>query len=175
MYDCAFLTKRLAVSPWHRASHEHGIDLARAVAAILTPKTTQALPLAWQGEYTVARARRWIAERDGESTALLLVDRNSGEPVGLMLLHEDAKEHDTQRQLRIGYVIKETDWGKGIASELVAGLVDWARSQPQIGSIIAGVEPQNAASVRVLTKNGFSCTGHDSTGETDTYALELRD
>jgi RimJ/RimL family protein N-acetyltransferase len=174
MHKCAFLTQRLWVAPWHRVANDHGIDLARAVAAILTPKTTRALPPAWQGEYTVGRARRWIAERDGESTALLPVDRNSGEPVGLMLLHEDAEEHDALRQLRIGYVIKETDWGKGIASELVAGLVDWARSQPQIGSIIAGVESQNAASVRVLTKSGFGLAGHDPTGETDTYALDLR-
>lgn len=171
--DCVFLTLRLSVGPWHGAADEHGIDLSEAVAAILSPTTTRALPPAWQGEYTSERARRWIVERDGESPTLLVVDRYSGEPVGLMILYEDSNEHDAQVQLRIGYVIRESSWGSGIASELVSGLVDWARSQPPIGSIIAGVESQNAASARLLTKSGFRPINRDLAGETETYTLDL--
>ena len=164
----------MSVGPWHGAADEHRVDLTEAVAAVLSPETTQALPLAWQGDYTVERARRWIVERDNESPTLLVVERHSDEPVGLMILYEDTNQHDAHRHLRIGYVIKESSWGKGIASELVSGLVDWARSQPLVGSIIGGVESQNAASARVLTKNGFSLTYRDPAGETDTYTLELR-
>lgn len=162
------------MGPWHGAADEHSIDLTEAVSAILSPETTRALPPAWQGEYTVERARRWIVERHNESPTLLVVDRYTDEPVGLMILHEDPNQHDARRHLRIGYVIKESSWGEGIASELVSGLVDWARSEPLVGSIIAGVESQNAASARVLTKNGFSLTNRDAAGETDTYTLELR-
>jgi RimJ/RimL family protein N-acetyltransferase len=102
------------------------------------------------------------------------VDRNADGPVGLTILYEDSSAHNTQRHLRIGYVIKESRWGEGVASELVSGLADWARSQPLVASIIGGVESQNAASARVLTKNGFSLTNRGPAGNTDTYTLELR-
>ena len=171
--DCKFLTRRLSVGPWYGAADDHGILLAEAVAAILSPSTTQALPSAWQGVYTVERARRWVLERDGESQNLLVVDRFSAESIGLVILYEDSVEHNARRQLRIGYVIKESSWGEGIASELVAGLVNWARSQSLLGSLIGGVESHNAASARVLTKNGFRLTHRDPAGETDTYTLEL--
>ena len=172
--DCVFVTRRLSVEPWHGAADKYGIDLTAAVAAILSPRTTRALPPAWQGGYTVERARRWVVERDRESVTLLVVDRYSDEPVGLMILYENASEHGAQRRLRIGYVIKQSSWRKGIASELVSGLVQWARAQPLVGSITGGVESQNAASARVLTKNGFSLINRDSNGETETYTLELR-
>lgn len=162
------------MGPWHRAVGEHGIDLTEVVAAILTPKSTGALPPAWRGEYTLERARRWVIERDGDSPTLLVVVRSSDEPVGLMILHEEANEHDVLRHLRIGYVIKESSWGEGIASELVSGLVDWARSQPRVGSMSGGVELQNPASARVLIKNGFGLERRDPTEETDRYTLELR-
>jgi len=172
--DCVFATRRLSIGPWHGAAQEHGINLTEAVTGILTHTTTQSLPPSWQGEYTVERAGRWVVERDGESPTLLAVDRGSGEPVGLMMLHEDFNEDGVQSNLRIGYVVKESFWGEGIASELVSGLVDWARSQTRIRSIIAGVESQNAASVRVLVKNGFRLTDRGPAENTDTYTLELR-
>lgn len=171
---CAFPTQRLSVAPWHRAVGEHGIDLTEAVAAILTPKTTGALPPAWRGEYTPERARRWVIERDGESPTFLVVVRSSSEPVGLMILHEEANEHDMLRHLRVGYVIKESSWGEGIASELVSGLVGWARSQPFVGSISGGVDSQNPASARVLLKNGFRLRGRDPTEGTVTYSIKVR-
>lgn len=172
--SCAFLTQRLSVGPWHSAAGEYGIDLNEAVAAILTPNTTGALPAAWRGDYSLDRARRWVVERDGEFPTLLVVLRSSSEPVGLMLLHEEGNGGGGLTDLRIGYVISDSRWGEGIASELVDGLVDWARSQPNVGSIRAGVEPQNAASVRVLIRNGFRLSGRDPAEETDTYQLELR-
>lgn len=171
--SCAFFTQRLSAGPWHSAAGEYGIDLNEAVAAILTPNTTGALPTAWRGDYSLDRARRWVVERDGESPTLLIVLRSSVEPVGLLILHEEADGVGGLRHLRIGYVIRDSHWGEGIASELLSGLVDWARSQPDVGSIRAGVEPQNAASVRVLIRNGFRLSGRDPAGETDTYQLEL--
>ena len=172
--SCSFLTQRLSVGPWHSAADEHGIDLNEAVAAILTPNTTGDLPPTWRGEYTLGRARRWVVERDGESVTLLVVLRSSNQAVGLMILHDEAKEDGGLSHLRLGYVIKESSWGEGIASELVSGLVGWARSQPLVESIRGGVESQNAASARVLIKNGFGLSGHDQAKETDTYRLELR-
>jgi RimJ/RimL family protein N-acetyltransferase len=45
--------------------------------------------------------------------------------------------------------------GQGLATEIVGALVTWGRSQPNIGSVSAGVTEDNPASERVLVKNGF--------------------
>ena len=63
--------------------------------------------------------------------------------------------------LRIGYVIKQTWWGRGVATELVAGLVDRARRDPDIVSVTGGVDPGNGASIRVLERSGFHLVDHD--------------
>lgn len=90
-----------------------------------------------------------------------------------MILYEDTFAPGPLSHIRIGYVIRESDWGKGIASELVAGLVDWARSDPTIGWIIAGVGSDHGASARVLTKNGFTSTSQEPDENTHTYTLQL--
>ena len=160
----------MSIGPWHGLADEHAIDLQAAVATILTPATTHALPGPWRGEYDAERARRWIAERDRESPTLLVVDRRSTGPVGLVILHTS---DDEPANLRLGYVIRESSWGAGIASEAVAGLVSWARSRPTIRSLSAGVESQNAASAHVLLKSGFALTDRDAASRMDTYTLEL--
>ena len=55
----------------------------------------------------------------------------------------------------MGYVIAESAWGKGFATEVVAGLADWCRDNGTIRSLIGGVADRNGASARVLRKNGF--------------------
>lgn len=50
-----FETDRLRVGPWHEVAERLGVDLAVVVAALLTVRTTGALPESWQGEYSVER------------------------------------------------------------------------------------------------------------------------
>lgn len=76
--------------------------------------------------------------------------------------------------LRLGYVIAESSWGKGIATELVAGLVEWAVASTGIVSISGGVAPGNLASARVLGKAGFSPVEHDGDSpEEQIYRIEV--
>lgn len=56
--------------------------------------------------------------------------------------------------VRLGYLLSESAWGQGLASELVRGFVDWCGTV-EIAAILGGVERDNTASQRVLTKNGF--------------------
>ena len=58
-----------------------------------------------------------------------------------------------------GYLFDEAVWGNGLASEVVGGLVGWARSQPRIQTLTGGVTRSNPASARVLAKNGFELIG----------------
>ncbi len=152
---CNFETARLLVKEWHLlADHDwHRQDLADLVARVLTERVTRSLPPSWQGQYTPARAREWIAERDDAGATLLVIEKSTGEGIGLMILSETATRsgHD----VRLGYLLAEPWWGQGLASELVGGIVGWSRAQPGISSLVGGVDRENPASARVLEKNGF--------------------
>ena len=112
----------------------------------------------------------WIHERDREGATLLVRTKKGHQFVGLVLLHESSVE-GLEAELRLGYLLAESQWGKGYATELVTGVVDWARTRPY-DSVIGGVDASNSASRRVLEKCGF-VPMHDSTGEHLFYAIAL--
>lgn len=172
---CHFRTDRLDVAEWHNIALPAGRELAHVLPDLLTPATTRALPPAWHGDYDRARAASWIRERDDESATLMVLDRATGDPLGLVILFEiEAGDPSGGVELRLGYLLAESAWGRGLGTELVAGLVEWCRSEPRIRSIAGGVEPDNAASARVLTKNGFTTAGVPTEGE-QIYELVLAD
>lgn len=163
---CRFGTERLLVGEWHSLSADDGIDqeLAQIVIAMLTPSVTRSLPPGWQGKYTIERAIEWIAERDREGATLLVLERSSRTPVGLMILFEDV-DANLGQTVRLGYLLSESAWGGGIATELVQGFVEWCRTV-EIASIVGGVERDNIPSQRVLEKSGFvSQPGADDEAE----------
>ena len=59
----------------------------------------------------------------------------------------------------IGYSVLPQFQGRGYATEMVAGLVQWALRQPGVTRIVAETEWANLASVRVLQKAGFTPGG----------------
>lgn len=172
--DYSFETTRLLVKEWHSFSGEsfQSQNLAGIVKDILTPNVTQSLPPAWQGDYTIDRARDWIMERDAEGVTLLIVEKAFMKPLGLVILYDMAAE-ETLAELRLGYLLKESAWGKGIGSDLIYGLVDFCQNQ-QVSSITGGVAKDNLASKRVLEKNGFVCDPATSGEMEQMYTLQLR-
>ncbi len=176
---CTFETERLVVKEWHSLSPDdwQQEDLAEVVAAILTEPVTRSLPPSWQGSYSLDRAREWIKERDKEGTTLLVINKLTHQAVGLMILFEmPAQEGDDRADVRLGYLLSEVAWGKGIASELVNGFVNWCRGQESISSIAGGVAHDNPASKRVLEKNGFKLvqSGDDVAQGEQLYRLSFR-
>ena len=149
-----FETDRLAVGPWHEVADGLGIDLGRTVAGLLTARTTEGLPAAWQGGHSEEGVWAWINDRDGDASMMLVIDGATQEPVGLLVLAEAATP-GTPFDRRIGYLLAERAWGRGLATELVTGLTEWARTQPGIRTLTGGVDPANRASARVLQKCGF--------------------
>jgi RimJ/RimL family protein N-acetyltransferase len=163
--SCAFETDRLIVGDWHDLAERLGLDLADVITVVLTTTTTSALPPDWYGDYDADRATRWIIDRDAESPTLLAIEKETGNAIGLMILFETALDDGSSEiDLRLGYVLAESAWGNGFATELVNGLVQWARSEPLIRSISGGVAQDNEASAKVLVKNGFAPT-HSPDGE----------
>lgn len=172
--NCAFQTERLLVANWRSVLTVQwpSGDLVTAVIGILTPSVTASLPPGWQGEYTPERAKQWIAERETESTVLSVVERSSQQVVGLMLLGDEALEGGST-EIHLGYMLAESLWDKGFASEVVAGFVEWCRQQPGVAVIAAGVETTNIASQRVLEKCGFVRVGDDRAEGEQLYRIEL--
>ena len=150
----AFVTDRLEVGPWHEVADHLDVDLGQVVAELLTPRTTVALPRAWQGDHTAESAWGWIHDRDAEASMTLVVETASREPLGLLVLAEAATP-GTGLDLRIGYLFAESAWGRGLATELVSGVIAWARTQPGIRTLTGGVDRDNQPSARVLEKCGF--------------------
>lgn len=150
---CAFRTERLVIDEWHRVTDDAA--LARIVATMLTPRVTHSLPRGWQGPYDTDRAQRWIAERDAEATTLLVSEPAARSPVGLVLLHEGSAAGSLGLEVRLGYLLSERAWGRGLGGELVNGFVGWAREQPTVDSVVGGVAPGNVPSIRILERNGF--------------------
>ncbi|MEM8747347.1 MAG: GNAT family N-acetyltransferase [Actinomycetota bacterium] len=172
-----FTTDRLSVGPWHDRAAATGLALVDVVADLLTERTTVALPDSWRGAYDAARAARWIAERDAESPTLLAVERSSDRPIALAIVAgipgDDGGVGDrVGLDLRIGYLVAESAWGRGTASELLGGLVGWARTDRRITTMTGGVDLQNTASIRVLERCGFQVVDRDADGAT--YRLDLR-
>ena len=154
--SCSFQTDRMEVGDW--PSHLTGTHAVEArstfVVSLLSEAVTQELPTGWQGPYDEDRASAWFADRRGEGAVLPIVARSDRRPVGLLILAE-SEITDGLLDIFLGYLIHESDWGRGLATEVVAGLADWCRANGTVRSIVGGVTDGNAASARVLQKNGF--------------------
>ncbi len=63
------------------------------------------------------------------------------------------------RRLTVGYGVYEEHRGNGYATELLTLLAEWGLALPEVDVVRATIRPNNAASIRVAEKAGFSLTG----------------
>lgn len=81
------------------------------------------------------------------------VDRATGELIGHCGLLE--KEIDGASEVEMTYVLTPAQWGKGLATEIAAALVDYAFAELGLERVVALIDPQNAGSARVAEKAGL--------------------
>jgi [ribosomal protein S5]-alanine N-acetyltransferase len=58
-------------------------------------------------------------------------------------------------EIEIGYGTYDEFQGMGYMTEMVGGIVNWAKTQPIVKSIVASTDESNFASHKVLQRNGF--------------------
>jgi ribosomal-protein-alanine N-acetyltransferase len=95
----------------------------------------------------------------------LVVERETGLVVGgigLFGLPADGR-------VELGYGIVESRRGRGYATEAARAMVEIALGLPRVSEVVAGVDPANPASVRVLEKAGFAYQRR--TGAEDVYVV----
>jgi RimJ/RimL family protein N-acetyltransferase len=135
----------------------------RQARAMLLGKPEPDLP--WEEGFPLPSVRGALerivtAEGSGYSLqpffAYVIVRRSDGLAVG------DAGFHgppDEDGQVEIGYALVPVARGVGLAREATRLLVEWARAQPGVRSVIARVEPSNGPSRRLLERLGFARDG----------------
>jgi len=103
--------------------------------------------------YTFADAQRWIEAANPTSLITnfaIVVDGEAVGGIGLAL-----KDDVFRRSAEIGYWLGEEYWGRGIVSEAVRSLTDYAFATFDLCRVYAGVFEWNPASMRVLEKAGY--------------------
>jgi [ribosomal protein S5]-alanine N-acetyltransferase len=107
--------------------------------------------------YTAADADEWIrlAEAQTRTTSFAIVVE--GEAVGGIGIELGADVY--RRSAEIGYWLGEPFWGRGIASEALCAMTEYAFERFDICRLEAGVFAWNPASARVLEKAGYTLEG----------------
>ncbi len=59
----------------------------------------------------------------------------------------------------VGYILHPDVWGQGLAAEAVGAAIDHVFATRDIETLTADVDPDNAASIRLLERLGFVRTG----------------
>lgn len=152
--DFNFSTDRLRVNQFSEKGIRSYEYFTRQIIDILSSEVTKALPEGWQNITSIDKAKHWIKERDEESTVLLIHRVVDSELIGFIFLYPITAE-DNLVDLRFGYLLSKTEWGKGLGTEVVKGIVDTCIAQGNIRSISGGVEVDNIGSIKVLEKCGF--------------------
>ncbi|MGB4899785.1 MAG: GNAT family N-acetyltransferase, partial [Saprospiraceae bacterium] len=64
-------------------------------------------------------------------------------------------EPNAAGEIEIGYGIYDEYKDRGYMTEIVSGLIRWAKSETRVLAVVASSEETNFASSKVLEKNGF--------------------
>jgi len=168
-----FTTKRLIVKDWHSFEPKElkQPDLETIVEKILVPDVTKTFPVLWQGTYDKRRTKAWIQEIDSDAKALLAVEKDTNTPIGIINFFRVGDRREGTF-FRLGYLLSKVMWDNGYATELVDGFIHWCKGN-NISTILAGVDPDNTASIRVLEKNNFSKETTDGNGRDLLFVYDL--
>jgi len=66
---------------------------------------------------------------------------------------EITREHREEAEL--GFMLEPEFWGMGMGGEIARILLEVARSHPRLNRAWAVIDPENAASRKILLNNGF--------------------
>lgn len=109
--------------------------------------------------YTKSDAEQYINE-------MLNADENTTFPFAITVNNTVVGSISALRQsnihfltAEIGYYIAESFWGKGIGTDAIRQICDYIFQSTDIIRIFAEPFAHNAASCRILEKNGFKCEG----------------
>ena len=89
---------------------------------------------------------------DPQLGSFRVIEKESSKLVGFAKL-EITPEHREEAEL--GFMLEPEFWGRGLGGEIARILLDVARSHPRLKRVWANIDPENAASRKILLNNGF--------------------
>jgi ribosomal-protein-alanine N-acetyltransferase len=144
-----FTTERLAI---RQLQARDAPELARISD---TPAVTEWMAF-MEGGFPLERAQALIAAQDDTREYFFAVRLPDGTLIGAMgvIDHPDGT-------IEVGYWFGVDFQGRGYASEALRGTLDRIAADPALTlrQVLAETRPDNAASIRLLTKAGFHATG----------------
>ncbi len=117
------------------------------------------LPTFERREQAVELVERFAARFPGGTGIRWAVERRAD---GAYLGDVGLQWRPAPRIAELGYALTREAWGRGYAGEAVGAAVAWAFAHfdgLRINRIEAGTDPANEASMRVLSRNGFTREG----------------
>ncbi len=155
----SFSTQRLTVSEFEvfglRTDQN---SLINELVNLLSPRVVEHLPPYFHRIDSDAKAAQWLKRMLQDSRLFPVKDIN-GDLIGLIFASTGS-----ELETHIGYLLAESSWGQGLASEMLRGFIGAARDSGAWQTLLAGVDQSNAASVRVLESCGFTRFRVDDTG-----------
>jgi RimJ/RimL family protein N-acetyltransferase len=137
----------IKLRPWELS------DLTSLVKYANNPKIAGNMTDAFPSPYTEESGRAFISmAQKGGSTCLMAIEVE-GEAVGGIGIH--LQSDIMRKNAELGYWLAEPFWGKGITSQAVQKMVEYAFITFDINRIYARPFGTNKASQRVLEKSGF--------------------
>lgn len=160
--DLCLTSKRLSLTPFS-ADEE-----ALALELFTDPAVTQFVDGPVSKDDVLSDMLNWVKRgADGCIGIWCISDRRSSEKLGsIALLPIPIEEDDTDFSLvvpgrmpdgdiEIGFFLKPSAWGQGIASEACARILKFAFEASPLHEVVATFDDGNHASRKVLTKAGF--------------------
>lgn len=115
----------------------------------------------------------------------IVLDSGSGDFLGWVFIrpstayiHAREMNWTDPNEVEVGYRYRKAAWGRGVATEAAAPLVELALADPATRGVVGCAQSDNAPSIRVLEKLGLRCVGEvvlpDATIPTIKLALAVR-
>ncbi|WP_410492305.1 GNAT family N-acetyltransferase [Bosea sp. 685] len=126
--------------------------------------------LTWRPHTSINETEAYVRSCLGATTyrTYALVERDTAQLIGSFDLRDTGPA-----RVGYGYVLARPFWGKGLMTEALTEVVNWALRQPSIWRVGDVVDVDNLASARVMEKAGLEREGllrrwasHPNTGDT---------
>lgn len=105
--------------------------------------------------FTYKQTRKFLQENANFTSDIgisTLVEKQTKQIIGFAGLIPYGSQDDYE----IGFVLKETSWNKGYATEIGLAQCDYAKNTLKKSRVLALASPKNSASIHAIKKLGFS-------------------
>lgn len=107
-----------------------------------------------QAESYTRENLRWM--EDGHCLYWGVEEKASGRMIGTCTLF---RLDSSNRRGEIGYLLNRAFWHRGLMSEVLQSVIDYAFTEMKLHRLEADTDPQNEASIRLLERFGFQREG----------------